>query len=106
MSASDLVVDDDLTIGSLATRLDERFTALIDGDVTETLELDDLRTLISVAARLFAFAVDASDQEPVPVHQSVSPTEVVALASALLRARDLNPFDLAAWHARGPAAER
>lgn len=102
MSVSDVLVGTDHTISSLTALLDERFTALMHGEASETLNLEDLRTLVSVAARLYAFAVDESDEQPVPINESVSPTEVVALASALLHARDLNPFDLAAWHARGP----
>lgn len=106
MSASDPMAGSGLTLGSLAAHLDARFTALINGEVVETLELEDLRTLVSVATRLYAFAVDESEEAPAPVNQSVSPTEAVALASALLRAHDLNPFDLAAWHTRAHFSER
>jgi hypothetical protein len=106
ISASDLAADSGLTLGRLAAQLDARFTALVNGEAVETLELEDLRTLVSIATRLFAFAVDASEEPPTPVNQSVSPTEAVALASALLRAHDLNPFDLAAWHTRARFSER
>lgn len=106
MSASDLAAEDAHTIGTLAVQLERRFAALMNGEATETLDLEHLRTLISVGARLFAVALDVSDEQPVPVNGSVSPTEAVALASALISAHDLNPFDLAVWHARGPVSER
>jgi hypothetical protein len=106
MSVSDVAAPATQTIGALALALEQRFTELTKGEATETLDLEHLRILVSVSTRLFAFAADASAAPPVPVDESVSPTEAVALASALLRAHDLNPFDLAAWHSRGLPSER
>ena len=91
------------TIGTLTAAIEERFIALVSDEVRETLDIGDLRTLVSVATRLYAFAVDDSQEQPAPVNDSVSPTEALVLAGALLRVHGLNPFDLAAWLGRTPA---
>jgi hypothetical protein len=62
----------------------------------------DLRRSLSAIVRLYAAAVEGG-ADGVPVDDSVSTTDVVQTASALLRSRDLNPFDLALWFGRANA---
>lgn len=56
------------------------------------------RTLVSTAARTWAAAAEEG-AEP-PSGTDLSPTDAVVLATAVLRAHDLNPFDLALWFSR------
>lgn len=72
--------------------------AQADGGVA-ALPADASRRLVAAAARLHATAADEG-AEP-PQASDMAPTEAVMLASALLRAHGLNPFDLALWFSRG-----
>ena len=65
---------------------------------------DVIRAVLSAATRWYASAVEASGQEFAPVDATISATEAITLACALLRAQDLTPFDLALWFSRGAPA--
>lgn len=69
-----------------------------------SLTPDDIRAVLSAATRWYASAVEASGREFPPVDATISATEAVTLACALLRAQDLTPFDLALWFSRGAPA--
>jgi hypothetical protein len=69
-----------------------------------SLTQDDIRAVLSVATRWYASAVEASGTEFRPVDATISATEAVTLACALLRSQDLTPFDLALWFPRGAPA--
>ncbi|GAA4901114.1 hypothetical protein EV188_109209 [Actinomycetospora succinea] len=86
-----------------------RITELVDQLTTEVdaglgdgaiaaLDPDVARRLVAVAARLYAVGVE-EDAHPV-LGTDVTPTESVVLATAALKAHDLNPFDLALWFSR------
>lgn len=63
----------------------------------------DVTNLVNDAVKLYAAMVeDAATGAPaVPVIDgTVSTTEVMVMACALLRAHHLNPFDLALWFSR------
>lgn len=70
----------------------------------ESLTQEDIRAVLSAATRWYASAVEASGREFRPVDASISATEAVTLACALLRSQDLTPFDLALWFSRGASA--
>lgn len=73
---------------------------IIDG---ASLTQEDIRAVLSAATRRYALAVEASGQEFRPVDATISATEAITLACALLRSQDLTPFDLALWFSRGAA---
>lgn len=81
-------------VHALAGRIE---AALGDGAAGE-LDEQAVRRLVSATARVYASA--AEETEVRALDPEVSPTEAVVLAAALLRARDLNPFDLAVWFSR------
>ena len=56
--------------------------------------------------RLYAACSDKAGYEIRAIDETVSPTDAVALACALIRAHNLNPFDLAIWYSRATATER
>jgi len=66
-----------------------------------SLTPDDIRAVLSAATRWYAAVVEASGQEFAPIDGTISATEAITLACALLRAQDLTPFDLALWFSRG-----
>ena len=69
-----------------------------------SLTPDEIRAVLSAATRWYASAVEASGQEFRPVDATISTTEAVTLACALLRSQNLTPFDLALWFSRGASA--
>ena len=79
-------------------------TAALEAMNATPLTADDIRAVLSAATRWYASAVEASGQEFRPVDASISATEAVTLACALLRSQDLTPFDLALWFSRGAPA--
>src|SRR4051794_15298783 len=85
----------------IATLVDE-LTVEIDAGLGDgaiaALDPDVARRLVAVAARGYAVA---AEEGATPVGgDDVTPTEAVVLATAALKAHDLNPFDLALWFSR------
>jgi hypothetical protein len=66
----------------------------------ETISHDQLRALLSAAVQLFAVHCEHTGADLEPLESDVPATDAVVLACALLKARDLNPFDLALWFGR------
>jgi hypothetical protein len=67
---------------------------------TVDLPVDDLRLAVSAVVELYALANEAAPADIPPLEPGVSTTDAVVMACALLKARDLNPFDLALWFSR------
>lgn len=80
-----------------ATLTAEIDAGLGDGAIA-ALDPATARTLVSTAAR--AYAVAAEEGAEPPSGTDLTPTDAVVLATAVLRAHDLNPFDLALWFSR------
>jgi hypothetical protein len=63
---------------------------------------DELARVLTAAVRLYAAKSEAEGSFPPPVAaDKITPTEVVLVVSEMLRATDLNLFDLAMWYRRG-----
>jgi hypothetical protein len=65
------------------------------------LDPEAIRATVTAATRLYAQACETAGRELPPVDQSISTTEALTLACALLRSQDLTPFDMALWFNRG-----
>lgn len=88
------------TLSVLAERLEESVDLLLAAPGTEpAIDGETLRAIVSAAARVHALCSETGTAGD-PLRPGVSPTEAVDLACGLLRARDLNPFDLALWFSR------
>lgn len=60
-----------------------------------------LEAVLTAAVKLYAARAELRQELPPPLTESeVSPTEVVVVASEMLRVVDLNPFDLSMWYRR------
>lgn len=57
--------------------------------------------LVSATTRLYANATARAGEELAPLEATVSTTDALTLACALLRSQDLTPFDMAVWFSRG-----
>ncbi|GAA4877863.1 hypothetical protein [Actinomycetospora straminea] len=84
------------------TGLVDQLTAEVDAGLGDgaiaALDPDVARRLFAVAGRLYAVAAEEGAHPPAST--DLTPTESVVLATAALRAHDLNPFDLALWFSR------
>jgi hypothetical protein len=60
----------------------------------------DVTNLVSGAVKLYAAAVEEAESGIPAIDSTVSTTEAMVMACALLRAHHLNPFDLALWFSR------
>ncbi len=74
--------------------------ALLEGDHSSISDLD-LQTVLTMAVKLYAARIEFS-RDPLPplLENEVTPTEVVTIASEMIRVVDLNPFDLSMWYRR------
>jgi len=68
------------------------------------MSASELRRTISEATRMYASACEEAGAEIPPLEPTVSTTEALTLACALLRSQDLTPFDMALWFSRGARA--
>ena len=68
---------------------------------------EDIARVISAAVKLYTAKGEAEGVfAPPVVPEKVTPTEVVVVVSEMLRAADLNLFDLAMWFPLGAEAGR
>ena len=58
---------------------------------------EDVTNLLTAGIKLYAAYAEELETQISPVDSSVSTTEAMVVACALLRAQDMNPFDLALW---------
>jgi predicted hydrolase (HD superfamily) len=61
---------------------------------------EDVTSLVTEAIKLYAAYTEELESEISPTDSSVSTTEAMVVACALLRAQHMNPFDLALWFQR------
>jgi hypothetical protein len=103
MSPSDESAKLSALVAGLGTQIDRTIQA---GEVDQ-VPPEDVTRLVSGAVKLYAAAVEeaAPGAETVRVIDgTVSTTEAMVVACALLRAHNLNPFDLALWFQRAAPA--
>jgi hypothetical protein len=74
--------------------------AVREGGTGEAVSDEILGRLLTEAIRLYAVKVEASGKFPVPVTKEATATDVVLMACELIRAEDVNMFDLMMWYDR------
>jgi hypothetical protein len=96
----DAVSSPESELSDIGLKLELIAAKAINGEDSLNWESLPFTELFTPLAKLYAAACEAAGREINPVTQEATPTEVVMLACALLRAQDLNPFDLALWFSR------
>lgn len=84
----------------LASDFHERLANVIDAGQIARVPPPDVTSLVSDAVRLYAAVSEESERDVPVIDVSISTTEAMVVACALLRAHRLNPFDLALWFSR------
>ena len=64
------------------------------------MSAEAVTALVTEATLAYARAVDEAGREIPPLDATVSTTDAMTLACALLRSQNLTPFDLALWFSR------
>ena len=96
MSTSEKAARLSALVAQLSERIDETVKA---GEVADVLR-PDVTALVSGAVKLYAASAEESESDVPVIDATVSTTEAMVVACALLRAHHLNPFDLALWFSR------
>jgi hypothetical protein len=93
--------DETRQLGDAAEALAEAVErVLTSGDFAGVSDLD-LQRVLTATIKLYAAKGEAEGTFPAPVlADKVTPTEAVMVVSEILRAADLNLFDLAMWYRR------
>jgi hypothetical protein len=89
--------EDDARFPFLVNELREHIEREIQEGRAERVPTEDVTTLLTGAVKLYAAAVEEGARGVAPIDRTVSTTEAVVVACALMRAHNLNPFDLALW---------
>jgi hypothetical protein len=82
---------------AFAARLEQ---ALAAGDFAAVPD-QDLAEVLTAAVRFYAAKAEATGALPAPLAADrITPTEVVTMVSEMIRAADLNLFDVSMWYRR------
>jgi hypothetical protein len=92
--------DDGARLSALVTELRGRIEEAIQNGQIAGMAQEDVTNLVSGAVKLYATAAEEAESELPVIDATVSTTEAMVVACALLRAHHLNPFDLALWFSR------
>ena len=92
--------DDGEKLSALVTELRGRIEQAIESGEIGGVAQQDVTNLVSGAVKLYATAAEEAESELPVIDATVSTTEAMVVACALLRAHHLNPFDLALWFSR------
>lgn len=96
MSAS----SDNPQFADLARALHDRVAATFNAGEIARVPQQEVTSLLTETVRLYAAVTEEIESEIPPIDESISTTEAMVVACALLRAHRLNPFDLALWFSR------
>ncbi len=98
--------DEAAKLSALLAPLRGQIERTIQGGELASVPQHDLTSLVSGAVKLYAAAVEELESEIPVIDVTVSTTEAMVVACALMRAHRLNPFDLALWYSRTAPAPR
>ena len=87
-------------IGSPTLAFAEAVEHALESGEASAVANDELTRALTAAVRLYAAKIDAGEGFAPVVAERVTPTDVVVVVSEMLRAVDLNLFDLAMWYRR------
>jgi hypothetical protein len=77
-----------------------RIDAATEAGQLAAVSREAVTNLVTAGIKLYAAYAEELETEIPPIDSSVSTTEAMVVACALLRAQHMNPFDLALWFQR------
>lgn len=92
--------DEAAKLSSLLAELREQIERIRQAGELAAVPRDDVTNLVTEAVKLYAAFAEELESEVPAIDSTVSTTEAMVVACALLRAQHMNPFDLALWFSR------
>jgi hypothetical protein len=96
MSPSEEAVKLSALLGDLRVQIGQTLQA---GELA-SVPREDVTNLVTEAVKLYTAYAEELEAEVPAIDATVSTTEAMVVACALLRAQHMNPFDLALWFSR------
>ena len=87
-------------MSALVAQLNERIEETVKAGEVADVPPPDVTALVSGAVKLYATSAEEAESDVPVIDATVSTTDAMVVACALLRAHNLNPFDLALWFSR------
>ncbi|HEY6444322.1 MAG TPA: hypothetical protein VIY66_13395 [Candidatus Acidoferrales bacterium] len=87
-------------LSALVAQLSEKIEETVKAGEVADVPRPDVTALVSGAVKLYATSAEEAESDVPVIDATVSTTEAMVVACALLRAHHLNPFDLALWFSR------
>ncbi len=87
-------------LSSLLAELREQIERTIQAGELAGVAREDVTQLVTGAVKLYAAFAEELESDVPAIDSTVSTTEAMVVACALLRAQRMNPFDLALWFSR------
>jgi hypothetical protein len=88
------------TLSGAVAAVRARIAAATEAGELAGVAREDVTSLVTAGIKLYAAFAEELETEISPIDSSVSTTEAMVMACALLRAQHMNPFDLALWFQR------
>jgi hypothetical protein len=93
-------------LSALIAQLTERIEETVKAGEVAHVPPEDVTALVSGAVKLYATSAEETETDVPVIDSTVSTTQAMVVACALLRAHNLNPFDLALWFSRTAGSSR
>lgn len=93
-------------LSALVAQLSEKIEETVKAGEVADVPRRDVTALVSGAVKLYATSAEDAESDVPVIDSTVSTTEAMVVACALLRAHHLNPFDLALWFSRTAGSSR
>jgi hypothetical protein len=87
-------------LSAILEDLQEQISRTIQAGELASVPREDVTQLVTEAVKLYAAYAEELEAEVPAIDSTVSTTEAMVVACALLRAQHMNPFDLALWFSR------
>jgi hypothetical protein len=88
-------------IGAIAAAFGDAVTRTLRRGDVQAIPDDALRQVLTAAVKAYVAKAEAAEIEFAPFEpDAVTATEIAVAACAMIRAADLNPFDIAMWFGR------
>jgi hypothetical protein len=87
-------------LSGLLVGLREQIERITDSGELAGVKREDVTNLVTEAVKLYATFAEELESDVPAIDATVSTTQAMVVACALLRAQHMNPFDLALWFSR------
>ena len=95
-----MATQETLSVEAAATAFAAAARLALTDDAQSAISDETLTAALTAAVKLYAARAELRRDLAPPLSDEVTPTEVVVVASEMIRVVDLSPFDLSMWYRR------